>query len=177
VAGKKQRLSLPAAVLIVITAAAMVFLLYQQLGSLKAARQQRAGEQQALTQTRQHLRQLENTRDHAAMLQQQIDVLEQAIPPRAGEDELIEYMQMLADDTGTGFVEIIFADRSSRQGYIEMPFTVSFQGSYQRLLELMGELQYGRRVITVDELKIGRGQSEMTYLRADITCKTYYKTK
>ena len=165
------------AVLAIVVAAAMFFLLYHQLGSLQAARQERAGEQQALEQTRQHLQQLKNTREHAAMLQEQLYVMEEAVPPRAGEDELIEYMQRVADATGSDFIQITFADRSPKQGYIEMPFTVSFQGPYQGLVDLLGELQYGRRIITVDELKIGQGQRELPYLRADITCKTYYRSK
>ncbi len=174
-AGKKQLVSLPVAALGILAVAAMLFLLYHQLGLLQAARQERATERQTLEQTGQHLRQLENTREHAVQLQQQLYALEQAIPPRAGEDKLIEYMQRVADKTGSEFIQITFADRSTKQGYMEMPFTVSFQGRYQGLVDLLGELQYGRRVITIDELKIGKGQDELPYLRADITCKTYYR--
>ncbi|GBF32760.1 type IV pilus biogenesis protein PilO [Desulfocucumis palustris] len=174
---KKSAVSFPWAVLGIIGAAAMLFLLYHQLGLLQAARQERAAEGQTLERTRQHLRQLENTRDHAALLQLQLQALEQAIPTGAGEDELIEYMQRIADNTGSGFIQLTFGERSSKEGYTEMPFTVSFQGRYQGLVDLLGELQYGGRIITIDQLKIGKGQDELPNLRADITCKTYYRNK
>ena len=150
---------------------------YYQFGALKDVRAAVAEERLAVARVQAHLRDLEQTKEQAAQLEQRLKLLESMMPAAPDEDRLIAVMRDYADSSGMELQQVRFKERAAREGYHEMPVEITFEGRYNELLYLLSDLQAGQRALRIDELKVGKGRQELPELKADIIASAFYASQ
>lgn len=165
-----------AAVLGVVALGLMVFLVHAQLSALGEVRETVAVEQMKLVQTENRLNFLIGIRAQAPVWETRLAVAERLLPGKPKESWLVDDLQRVADRSNIELLQIRFESRvETGQGYVEMPVKLAFQGRYQELLALLGNLQNGQRAIRVSEVRVDRGREGLPQIRADITASAFHQ--
>ncbi|MEW6276901.1 MAG: type II secretion system protein GspM [Bacillota bacterium] len=154
----------------------MLFLIFVQVNALRAAQDAAAGEKAALARDQARLQQLSRLKEQAPLLRAQLARAERLLPAAPAEAALLNDIKDAANKSGARVVQIRFENRAAKQGYVEMPLKVTFEGRYQGLLNLLAELRAGPRALRVDGVKIGKGEQELPSIKAEITASAFYKT-
>lgn len=152
----------------------MLFLIFQQFSSLGAAKEQVALEKQSFELMEKRLQQLEQAKASEEETRQKMERAIKAIPTSPDENVLINDLKYKADDSGTHFLEIKFENRVSKEGYLEMPFKVTFEGYYQGLVELMDSVKDGPRAVRINEMILKKGSQE-GLVRVELTASAFYR--
>lgn len=168
---KTQSLLIP--VLALLCFCGLLYLIVTQTAALRQTRQAAAAERIAVARAEEKLATLKQVRSRAGEMKERLEKCHSLVPVEADEDRLISRIQDMADMAGMRFLEIRFGERVPKDGYLEMPLDISFQGSYSSLLLLLDELQNGERAITVDEVKIGAGKEDLPQIKAEINATAY----
>jgi len=159
----------------ILALACAAFLIYVQVGALRAAQQAVAAEEAGLERAQAVLQQLAKTKEQAGAMREELARCERLLPAGPAEDALLKDIQDAAGKCGVHFLRINFQPRVARQGYAEMPFTLTGEGRYQEILDLLAELRAGPRALRIDAVKLGKGQKELPFLKAEITASAFYK--
>ncbi|MBM7854065.1 type IV pilus assembly protein PilO [Desulfohalotomaculum tongense] len=154
--------------------ALVLFLVYNQLGALNAAREAAAKERAAIVDVQRRLQQLTTVKKRAQDLNQQLKRCNRLLPPEPNEAELINDIKNYAYRSNVHFIQIRFQKYVPKQGYVEMPFKMVLEGEYHQLLNLLQYLQDGPRLVRIDEVKIGKGREELPVVRVDISGSAFY---
>ncbi|ABO49574.1 hypothetical protein Dred_1039 [Desulforamulus reducens MI-1] len=162
------------ALLAVIAGVLMVFLIYHQLMSLKAARQEALSLESALTQTNSQLQSLVKLQKQAVNIQEQIDKLEQVMPAEPLEDLLIKDLQANASIHDLHLLEISFDDYINQKDYGEIPFNFTLEGQYLGLLDFLKDLQRGPRAVLIKEIKITKEEPDLPIITINVTASTFF---
>ena len=155
----------------------MVFILYIQVGSLRVAWQDVSTERTSLAQVQTLLQNLLVSKEQYDGLRELLIRYDRLVPVRPDESVMLGDLETAADATGTDFNQIHFDNLVTKQGYLEMPFKLTFIGRYQELTGLVDHLQNGPRVIRIDEIKLGQGNQDSLRLKADITASAFYSPR
>jgi len=130
-------------------------------------------EQTALANTRMQLSQLLNIKEQGARLQQRLDRYIQMVPKSPQEEQIIHRLQTEAAKSGLEFAHISFESRQSTDGYMEMPFTAEFKGSFNSLVQFLARLQEGPRIIQVKQCDVSVS-GDSTAVNTQIWGRTFY---
>jgi Tfp pilus assembly protein PilO len=130
---KKTQQTVLSVVLGVAILACMIFLLYNQTGTLQEARAQVEQEELALQQEEARLLNLIALSKQAPELEERKARAEALLPPLPKENTLLTGMQDLGVESKTDLLEVSFGERIPQQGYDEMPLNLTFEGRYQQL--------------------------------------------
>ena len=155
----------------------LLFLIYQQLGALKTAREQLAVEQNNVSQAKAKLQSVLQVKDQALSLQEQLDRLDRIIPPQPQEDILLAELEMLANQNGMELLQVSFENYQDHKNYVEMPIKIALEGDYFGLLGFLNDFQTSPRAQRIDEVKVGQGNKELPRIRVDISASTFYLGK
>lgn len=173
-AGEKRDMhGILAVVLGVVALGLMVFLIYVQVGALREAREAAAAERAALARAKGQLSMLLDMRDNAPLYEARLAAAERLIPREPDENRLVRDLQSAAGLANTELLQVRFEERVAREGFVEMPVKIAFQGRYHGLLDILEGLEGGARAVRVDEVKVGRGREGLPQIRADITAAAF----
>jgi len=162
-------------VLGILALACAAFLIYAQVAAWRAAKEAVAQEEAGLARAQAVLQQLAKTKEQAGAMQEELARCERLLPAGPAEDALLNDIQNAANKCGVHFLRINFQPRVAKQGYVEMPFTLTCEGRYQGILNLLAELRAGPRALRIDGVKLGKGQKELPSLKAEITASAFFK--
>lgn len=151
-----------------------VLLLYNQWGSLQAARESVKEERMAVARIQDYIQEMEQAKDNIQELEDRYALVELMMPTNPDEDVLITSLRSYADATGTSFLKVNFKQRASKEGYSEMPVDLVFEGSYPELLQLLEHLQAGQRAMRVESLKVSKARMDAPVIKADINASAFY---
>lgn len=152
----------------------MLFLLYNQLSTLKAGYADVARERALLNQTRASYQELTALKSQALEMRQYLTGLQNAIPETPGEDILIYDISSYAASTGSDLLQIQFAQRVSRDKYVEMPVNIALTANYRDMLDMLNHLQNGGRALRIEEFTMSGGDQLSPVIKADITAIAFY---
>ncbi|GAB6182075.1 hypothetical protein JCM14036_33940 [Desulfotomaculum defluvii] len=162
------------ALIIGIVGALMVFFIYQQLASLKMARQEAVELETTLRQTNTQIQSLKKLKQQAVDLQAQIVELEQVMPTAPLEDMLIKDLQAKASSHDLQLLQVSFDQYTNKKDFIEMPFALSLEGQYLDLIGFLKDLQRGPRAVLVKDINITKVDPDLPLINIDITACTFY---
>lgn len=155
----------------------MIFLIYGQY----SARQDlvKRVEEESLNVVRlnarlESLRQLAEREDE---MRTQMALLDQLLPGSSEEDSLIRILQRSADAAQISMVHIRFGERIDRDDHVEMPLSLSFEGRYQHLVDLLDNIENSPRAIRIDEVEMGQGRIQLPYLAINVRGSAFYAGK
>ncbi len=164
-------------VLAIVILGIMIFLIYGQF----SARQDLVDRVQEedmnvvrLAARLENLRQLAQREDE---MRTQMALLDRLMPGSSEEDSLIRILQRSADAAEISMVHIRFGERIDRDDHVEMPLSLSFEGRYQHLVDLLDNIENSPRAIRIDELEMGRGRAELPYLSISVRGSAFYAGK
>ncbi len=154
--------------------AGMIFLIYNQLMAARAAYGSLAAEQAALSRDRDRLDQLVWLKNRAGEMKERVARFDHMMPREPEEHSLLDDVRAAANSCGAQLAQIRLEERVSGQGYVEMPFKATFEGRYHNLASLLEEIKKGPRAVRIDEVKMGKGQRDLPYIRMEITASAFY---
>ncbi|MFZ5644798.1 MAG: type 4a pilus biogenesis protein PilO [Bacillota bacterium] len=160
--------------LIALVLASMLILIYNQLLTARGAYLGVAEEQAALARDQDRLEQLASLKNRAGELQESVARFDHLMPREPEEQSLLNDIDALAGQCGAQLTGFRLEERVNGQEYIEMPFKATFQGRYQNLVSLLGELKKSPRAIRIDEVKLGKGDRDLPYIQAEISASAFY---
>jgi Tfp pilus assembly protein PilO len=73
-----------------------------------------------------------------------------------------------------GFVQIRFGERVEKEGFMEMPMNVQFEGAYHELLYFLDYLQVYERAVRIDELRVDEADDTMM---VSVRASTFYSAE
>lgn len=118
------------------------------------------------------LRKLSLKEDEYRAIFEYIDAL---IPTHPAESDILDQINSISNETASSFVEIQFADRVVNNSINVMPLNISFSGDYGRLLDLIGAVSSGERLIRIDKILVTKNAGSKNPLRADIKARAFYR--
>jgi type IV pilus assembly protein PilO len=165
------------ALIFVFLAAVMSLVIYMQVRYIDGLKASVAIETDQLNKNKLQVQRLLKLKAALEANKDEVQVFEQLMPQDAEEDKLIEYLQENAGQMNLRFVKISFEPRVPKKGYMEMPLKLRFEGSYKDILALLEKLKEGKRLITVDNIKILSDSENNAKVNAEISAKSFYMTK
>ncbi|KAB2951314.1 type 4a pilus biogenesis protein PilO [Heliorestis acidaminivorans] len=163
-------LALIAIVLFLLTA----FLFYYQFGQLQVAREAVREEQQQLNQAKVRLQELVAIKANVDIMENNLAYLERRLPFQPRQDDIIKVLHSTAGQSGTHLTNLRFGNEASKDGYVEMPLTLSYEGRYHDVIALLQRFDQAERAFRVEEIKLSKGRGDFPELKADITAKAFY---
>lgn len=118
----------------------------------------------------QQLRQLSKREDEFNL---SLLIMNNLLPDQADESQIINQIQSMSNKLPVNFIEVQFGDWVVNNNINIMPFTLRFSGDYKELIELIGNISSGERLIRIDEISIAK--SEEVNLNADIKARAFYR--
>ncbi len=149
-------------------------LIYFQLTALQDLRSEVADEELALDLARANLTRLLSHRDNSREYERRLSYATRMIPPAAGEDEILRYIHNLAANAEMRAFEIRFGVRAEEETYMVMPLTITLEGSYTGLRQMLRQIYDGDRAFRVDNVSISRTGDASADLRINISAVTFY---
>lgn len=108
-------------------------------------------------------------------LRQSYQKLDNMIPEQAEQDKLIHYINKLSIAAGLNLEKIEFDERVVNNNLNEIPFTLSFNGSYPKLISLLKNLAAGKRFIRIDEINIVREDAAVNGITINMKANAFYR--
>ncbi len=169
--------------LAVIVVGALLFLLVivmavLQFTNLQGLREQVAEEEMAVNQARALLNRRMEHRENAPEYEERIEVLKVLIPESPQEEQVLRYFDYLAREYDLNVQQISFGGReeNEEEGYVRMPLSITIEGRYQHLIDLLDHLYTGDRAVRVDNVGISMAESpeHRANIRASISASAFY---
>ncbi len=149
-----------------------------QFTNLQDLREQVAEEEIAVTEARALLNRRLEHQANAPEYEERIRVLELLVPEAPREDQLLRYFEYLAREYDLNIQQISFGEREENEeaGYVRMPLTITIEGRYQHLINLLDHLYNGDRAVRVDNVGISLTESpeHRANIRVSITASAFY---
>lgn len=152
----------------------LVFSIYMQQHTLRAAQQKLAAETTALENTKTRLQQMEQVKARGEDMQQQLAFYSRQVPATPLEEELIGDVQNFAAMSGMRLQQVLFEERVSKEEYTEMPFRAELSGDYYGFIQFLTGLQNNERALRVGEFKLSKDGAGL--IRADLYISAFYIT-
>ena len=174
---RKELVPIIVAALLLILAIAMTVLQYNNLQGL---REQVAEEEMAVTEARALLNRRLQHRDNAPEYEERIVILQALIPEAPQEEQVLRYFEHLAREYDLDVQQISFGEReeNAEAGYTRMPLSITMEGRYQHLIDLLDHLYSGDRAVRVDDVGISLAATSETpaNIRVSISASAFYSS-
>ena len=145
-----------------------------QWSDLKSERELLKQEEQSLALARTRLTAMVELDKQKGQMEADLVVLGRLLPEAPSEDKLMVDLQSGADLASMEFVQVRFGERVSGEGYMEMPLTMLFNGTYHELLHFLDYLQVYERAVRIDELRVDAGTADSTDMTVSIKASSFY---
>ncbi|MGM0652786.1 MAG: type 4a pilus biogenesis protein PilO [Bacillota bacterium] len=166
----RQIIILGLVVVILILGAVLIYVQFNALNSLRTEIEE---EEIALIAAQTRLTRLMEHRENASEYEQRLIFANRMIPDQPGEENILRYIQRIAEDNDLRAIEIRFDGRNETESYTAMPLSITVEGSFQDTRQLLDQIQNGERAIRVDDLGLSRA-GEAGSLRVSISAIAFY---
>ena len=171
---RKNRTHLVIITLSILILGALLFLIYQQLTTARALRDDIAEKEQMVAQAEARLATLKELSLKEDEMREELAHLEGLMPSLPLENQVIRQFQAAADEAEIEMIAVRFADRVNGEDFVEMPLNLTFEGRYRQLRMLLSELEKTERAVRVDDIRMGAGREELPWLQVDIRGSVFY---
>ncbi len=153
----------------------MLLLISKEFYDLHNAKEVIKQEEVALEQLKSQYEYLTKLKEKAPEYEELLKVYQQKIPDTLPQNELINYVQQIASLSNIQLIQIAYEGRIPAGQYIEIPMTMTLEGSYYSILSFLNNARDGKHLIRIDDLNIGTGQVSTENIRVDIAVKAFTK--
>ncbi len=174
---RKEIIILAVAALLLIFAIAITVLQFNSLRNLRASIEE---EELAVIQARSTVTRRLEHREKAAEYEEKISFLQQLMPDTPQEEQVLRYIDYLAGEHGLDVQQISFGEREENEdaGYVRMPLSITIEGRFQNIIDLMEHLYNGERAVRVDNISISLAETpdQPANTRVSISASTFYSS-
>ncbi len=171
-AGQSRKyLVIALAALVLIMAGVLIYVQYSVLSNIRT---EIAEEEIALTTAQARFNQLIEHFDRAPEYEARLEDARQKMPEVASEENVLRYIQHLAEELELQAMEIRFESRAEEPTFVRMPLTFTLQGNYTGLRHFLKELREGERIFRVDDIRISRLGEADGSIRIIISANAFY---
>lgn len=117
--------------------------------------QERSQKQQQLSQLRQQVEELEQVRRNAPEIERQLLELNKRVPPREEIPTLLVQLEEIGSEAGVTQLSIEPGQPEEPPGggdFSRVPITMTFEGTYEQLQDLVTRMQNLVRLVTINEI-------------------------
>lgn len=139
------------------------------------ARQSLQQTQQALTAEQLQLSKLQELEREGPRFLQRLALFDNLIPKKSSEGEIELYLNELAYLSGLHQFNVRFNVVNNFNDYLELPLSISMEGSFHNILQFIQALRQGGRVFRVDSLEMYVVNSDSGRLIGNIQVSTFYR--
>jgi len=144
---------------------------------LASLRTERTGLEDELAQLRAKKRQLDTIESELTRLGASLAELEQIIPRKKEQSEIVRNIQQMALDAGIETVLRIAPDREANKDfYLEWPIPIEVVGNYHSLGAFFDRILHFPRIFNIDDFSITslQNQTAESTISARFTARTYF---
>ena len=120
------------------------------------------------------LKNLELLRDYLPELENAYKTLNDKIPVSPDKPKLTDLLNKYANESNVTLIQIGFEEESEDDSLNEIPLNLSYEGEYTSIVKMLEKLDYGERLIRIDEIEIISMGSFSTNIKADISAAAFY---
>lgn len=172
-APKPQKIALGVFGLAIIGVASYYFVLAPLDAKLVQLRAQNAALGEEVVKSRAMVADLAKTRREMAELEAKVGVLKDRLPSERELPTLYRSLNDAGSEAGLGIALFQPREGQTKDYYVEIPITVSAEGSYHQLGEFLERLARLPRVVTVKEMKLASTNRPGRAVRSELTLATY----
>jgi Tfp pilus assembly protein PilO len=152
---------------------AMLVAIYLQFGTMRQKQAAVAAEELALNQARSKLQSMKALAEKEDEFRENLVVLGHLMPGSAEEEKLIVDMQSAADLSELHFSVIRFGESADKEGYKALPVTMTYEGQFHGLLNLLEYVSVYERAVRIEELRIQLG-AEPPDITVNVKASVFY---
>lgn len=130
------------------------YLIINEFAKMNKMNREIRGKYEEIAALRSSVNKLREMEKDAGEMEAQLQAIREMLPEEPSEDDVLEYLQNLAKSAPAVLEKVQFGDRVTARGFVEMPISLTFNGSYKGFLNLMTGVMYGDRLFRVDEVRI-----------------------
>jgi Tfp pilus assembly protein PilO len=134
---------------------------YLQWGNFQEANARLAEEELLLLVAQTRLNSLKELEKKVPQMEADLEVLGALLPAGPQEDKFLLDLQSGSDLSDMKFMQIRFGERVVGDGFVEMPVSAQFEGTYHELLYFLDYLQVYERAVRIDELRVDEAEDGM----------------
>jgi Tfp pilus assembly protein PilO len=170
---RKTMIIIVISVVAMIIGLAMIFLQVNNLNTLRASVED---EKLALTQAEALLNQRLEYQANAPLYREKAARLKQMIPDQPQEEEILRLINLMVEEYDLRIHEIRFDTMvpDAENGYVRMPLTITIEGSYSSLIDLLDHLQWSGRAFRVDQISIALAGNPQGEIRTVILASAFF---
>jgi len=127
-----------------------------------------------LQNNKDRLKELEALKDNHSKLENEHKALINKIPASPDKQGLIDQVNQYSIKNEVKLVQVNFDEESEEEAFVEMPLKLKFEGKYISIMKLLEELDYGERLIRMDEIQIFNTDVFSNNVRAEISATGFY---
>ena len=128
-----------------------------------------------LRNNKERLKELEDLRDYLPELENAYKTLNDKIPVLPDKPKLVEQLNQYSEENDVALLEVDFGEESEKDSLNEIPLKLSFEGEYTSIVKLLENLDYGERLIRIDEIEIDSSGSNIIW--ADVSAVAFYSNR
>ncbi len=161
---------------VVIAAVAYMFWFKPQQAELKNLKGERVKIDAAVEKLKTKKKELDKLQGEIEFLNQALRELENIIPKKREESEILRNVQQMALDSALDVVDFKPEKEVNKDFYLERPISVVVRGSYHNLGMLFDRIVHFPRVFNIEDFNIKtlRTQTDAATISANFTAKTYF---
>jgi type IV pilus assembly protein PilO len=161
---------------VVIAAVAYMFWFKPQQAELKSLKGERVKIDAAVEKLKTKKKELDKLQGEIEFLNQALRELENIIPKKREESEILRSVQQMALDSSLDVVEWKPEKEVNKDFYLERPVSVVVRGNYHNLGMLFDRIVHFPRVFNIEDFNIKtlKTQTDSATVSANFTAKTYF---
>jgi type IV pilus assembly protein PilO len=161
---------------VVIAALVYMFWFKPQQAELKNLKGERVKIDAAVEKLKAKKKELDKLQGEIEFLNQALRELENIIPKKREESEILRNVQQMALDSALDVVDFKPEKEVNKDFYLERPVAVVVRGSYHNLGMLFDRIVHFPRVFNIEDFNIKtlRAQTDAATISANFTAKTYF---
>lgn len=117
---------------------------------------------------------LETLKNNWSYYESKVQAYEASVPATPMMREIYENILQIAAANNVFVSAPVFKNPTARDGYSDLPFEITIEGSYGGVLNTLETLQQGPRMLNIRQLTIQKG--DVTEVKAVATIEAYYQS-
>jgi Tfp pilus assembly protein PilO len=151
----------------------VVSLLVFQTLSIRDLNETIKKEENALNLDRTRLLHIESIKKNYLKSLEKLYSLEAKLPNTPSEESIITSLQETSESSLTDFSKISFGKTSTVNGLNQFSLSISYNGSFINLLELLNKINSGSRTVVIENLGISKERNKNN-LKAEMQASAFY---
>jgi Tfp pilus assembly protein PilO len=161
---------------LVISALAYMFWFKPQMAEVKSLKTERIKIEASIEKLSAKKKELDKLQGEIEFLNQALRELENIIPKKREESEILRNVQQMAVDSALDVIQFKPEREINKEFHSERPISIEIRGSYHNLGTLFDRIVHFPRIFNIDDFSIKalRAQTDSATISANFTAKTYF---